>query len=518
MHLLPDQDRLIDRGPLSARGRSRIWLVVAAGLFLAPAGPALAQGKSGTAGEMPASFADLAEAKLPSVVTITASTAPERPQMAQSDQQGGAGPFSMLPDSPLRDFMEELLRRQMPGGPGDRGQGAPRGEAPARPHGMSLGSGFIIDPSGYVVTNNHVVEHADKVEVTLTDKRNLPAKIVGTDTKTDLALLKVESDKPLPSVSWGDSSAMRVGDWVVAIGNPFGLGGTVTAGIISARARDIGAGPYDDFLQTDAAINRGNSGGPMFNVKGEVIGVNTAIFSQSGGNIGIGFAIPASLARPVIDELRSNGRVTRGYLGVTIQPVTLDIAKALDLKDQSGALVAEVSKDAPAAKAGLKSGDLITEFAGKQVAGPHELTRMVAQTKPGDTARVVVLRDGKPVTFEARIAELQPPAEQAEAKQQQPGGGQLGLTLAPITPELRKEFSLDADVNGAAVVEVAPDSPAAKAGFEPGDVITQAGQQKVGNPGDVANVVDQARKSGRDHVILLRRRDGQSLFVPLPLG
>ncbi len=518
MHLLPDQHRYIDRGPPPVRGRSRMWLVVAAGLLLAPAGPAMAQGKPAAAGEMPASFADLAEAKLPSVVTITASTAPERPQMAQSDQQGGAGPFSMLPDSPLRDFMEELLRRQTPGAPGGHGQGAPRGEAPARPHGMSLGSGFIIDPSGYVVTNNHVVEHADKVEVTLTDKRKLPAKIVGTDVKTDLALLKVESDKPLPSVSWGDSSVMRVGDWVVAIGNPFGLGGTVTAGIISARARDIGAGPYDDFLQTDAAINRGNSGGPMFNVKGEVIGVNTAIFSQSGGNIGIGFAIPASLARPVIDELRSNGRVTRGYLGVTIQPVTPDIAKALDLKDQSGALVADVSKDAPAAKAGLKSGDLITEFGGKQVAGPHELTRMVAQTKPGDTARVVVLRDGKPVTLEARIAELQPSAEQAEAKQQQPGGGQLGLTLAPITPELRKEFSLDSDVSGAAVVEVAPDSPAAKAGFEPGDIITRAGQQTVGNPSDVANVVDQARKSGKDHVILLRRRDGQSLFVPLPLG
>ncbi|MBP2295053.1 DegQ family serine endoprotease [Azospirillum rugosum] len=498
-----------------ARGGA-LGLALAAGLLLAPVAPATAQTSAAPPRDLPASFADLATSKLPSVVTITASSAPPPAQTAQSDSGDGAGPFSILPDSPLRDFMEDLLRRQMPGH-----QGAPEGGGPhpeQRGPGMSLGSGFIIDPAGYVVTNNHVVEGADKVEITLTDKRKLSAKIVGTDPKTDLALLKVEPDRPLPTVAWGDSDGMRVGDWVVAIGNPFGLGGTVTAGIISARARDLGAGPYDDFLQTDAAINRGNSGGPMFNLKDEVIGVNSAIYSQSGGNIGIGFAIPSALAGPIIAELREKGRVTRGYLGVSIQPVGPDIATALDLKQPTGALVANVSKNSPASKAGVASGDVVTEYNGKPIKGPHDLTRMVAQSKPGDTARIMVQRDGKPVPLEVRIAELQPPQQQAQAQQQKPGDGQLGLTLAPMTPELRKEFSLDADTTGAVVVQVAPNSPAARSGFQPGDVITRAGQQAVADPGDVSKAVDEARKANRDRVLLLRRREDNALFVPLPLG
>ncbi|MGR0187749.1 DegQ family serine endoprotease [Azospirillum aestuarii] len=492
--------------------------VLAAGLLLTPVGPAAAQPSGAPAREAPASFADLAEAKLPSVVTIAASSRPPNRQTARSDQPGGGdGPFSLFPDSPLRDFMEDLLRKQIPNFGGGLERRGPEPGPQGWP-GKSLGSGFIIDPGGYVVTNNHVVERADTVEVTLTDKRKLQAKVVGTDPKTDLALLKVESDKPLPAVHWGDSTGMRVGDWILAIGNPFGLGGTVTAGIISARARDLGAGPYDDFLQTDAAINQGNSGGPMFNLKGEVIGVNTAIFSQSGGNVGIGFAIPSELAGPVIAELRDTGRVTRGWLGASVQPVGPDIASALGLTEPTGALVAEVSNNGPAAKAGVESGDVVTEYAGKPVQEPHDLTRMVARTKPGDTARVVVQRDGKPMTLEVRVAELQPPSQQAEAQQQKPGEGQLGLTLAPMTSELRKQFSLDTDINGAVVVEVSPNSPAARSGFERGDVITRAGQQPVEGPDDVTKAVEAARKSNKNSVLLLRRREDSALFVPLPVG
>ncbi|HYG89279.1 MAG TPA: DegQ family serine endoprotease [Azospirillum sp.] len=465
--------------------------------------------------EVPPSFADLAAAKLPAVVTITASSGgPPIRQRAQSEQPGigpGGGPFSILPDSPLRDFLEDLMRRQMPR-PGEGPGTAPRGR-PAR----ALGSGFVIEPSGYIVTNNHVVENAENVEVTLSDKRAMAAKIVGTDPKTDLALLKVDSTQPLPSVQWGDSDRMRAGDWVLAIGNPFGLGGTVTAGIISARARDIGAGPYDDFLQTDAAINQGNSGGPMFSLLGEVIGVNTAIFSQTGGNIGIGFAIPSGLAKPIITELRDKGRVTRGYLGVAIQPLGPDIADALGLGDRSGALVADVPKDSPAAKAGIQPGDVIIEYAGKPVNEPNALTAMVAQTRPGDTARIVVMRDGQTIPLDVRIQELQP-AGLAEAQPQKPGEGQLGLTLAPVTPELRREFGFGADAQGAVVVEVVPNSPAARVGLQPGDIITRVGQAPVTGPSDVAKAVEEARKAKRDSVLVLRRREDGALFVPLPVG
>ncbi|HYH17164.1 MAG TPA: DegQ family serine endoprotease [Azospirillum sp.] len=503
----------------AARQRTGAAFAVCACLLVVPV-PAAAQGAAGpgvgtqSAQESraaPPTFADLAAAKLPAVVAITASAGSRTPQRAAGDPGEGreGDPFSVLPDSPLRDFLEDLLRRQVPGD----SMPEPR-RRPAR----ALGSGFIIDPSGVIVTNNHVVEKADKVEVTLPDKSTLEAKILGTDPKTDLAVLKIAAERPLPAVHWGDSDAMKVGDWVLAIGNPFGLGGTVTAGIVSARARDIGAGPYDDFIQTDAAINQGNSGGPMFNLKGEVIGVNTAIFSQSGGNVGIGFAIPSALAGPIVAELRETGRVTRGWLGVAIQPIGPDIADALGLDERKGALVANVVKQGPAAKAGIETGDIITEYAGKPVESPHDLTRMVARTKPGDTARITVRRDGNTVPLEVRIAELQPPAQQAKAHQQQPADGQLGLTLAPMTPELRREFGLDDTAKGAVVVEVAPDSPAAKSGFRPGDVISRAGNQPVDDPSDVAAAVDQARKAKKDSVLLLRQREDSALFVPLPMG
>ncbi|WP_207460010.1 DegQ family serine endoprotease [Azospirillum sp. SYSU D00513] len=465
----------------------------------------------------PASFADLAKAKQPAVVTITATSAPPARQQT-ANEAPGQSPFPFPPGTPFRDFLEDLLRRQMPGG-GQSPQSpqSPMQPMPERPT-SALGSGFVIDPSGYIVTNNHVVQKADKVQVTLQDRRQLDAKIIGTDPQTDLALLKASSDKPLPTVQWGDSEALQVGDWVLAIGNPFGLGGTVTAGILSARGRDIGAGPYDDFLQTDAAINSGNSGGPMFDMAGNVIGVNTAIFSRSGGNIGIGFAIPSALAKPIIAELRDKGRVTRGYLGVSIQPLTPDIAQALGLPDRSGALVAEVVPDSPASKAGIESGDVVTKFGGETIEDAHELSRAAAMTAPGSTVPVTVWRNGKSIPLEARVAELQPPAQQAEAEQVKPAEGQLGMTLAPMTPELRQQFDLPQTSQGAVVVQVAPDSPAARNGFQPGDVIARAGQQPVDEPSDVADAVKQARDAKKDSVLLLRKRGEGSLFVPLPLG
>lgn len=459
---------------------------------------------------VPGSFADLAQSKLPSVVTITA-TSPGRAETGQ----GAEGPGFGLPGVPEFDFP--------PGSPFDEffKRFGPDGNAPEEPahRSTSLGSGFIIDPAGYIVTNNHVVTGADEVKVVTQEDHEFTAKIVGTDPKTDLALLKVEGGGNLPAVKWGNSDQMRIGDWVVAIGNPFGLGGTVTAGIISARARDIGAGPYDDFLQTDAAINRGNSGGPMFNMAGEVIGVNTAIFSQSGGNIGIGFAVPSEIAQPIIAKLRESGKVTRGWLGVAIQPVTPEIAQALGLDQQGGALVAQVTPDSPAAQAGMESGDVVTEFDGRKVDGPRDLSRMVAQADVGKRAGITVLRNGDRKNLEVTIRQLEETQTAAGSPDQNGSqAGPLGLTLAPLTPETRKRFGVSADAQGTVVVQVAPNSPAATHGLRPGDVITQVGRQPVKEPGDVVAAVEQARKANQDHVLLLRSREGNSIFVPLPIN
>jgi serine protease Do len=459
---------------------------------------------------VPGSFADLAQSKLPSVVTITA-TSSDRAETGK----GAEGPEFRPPGLPEFDFppgspFEEFFKRFGPDGD------APEGPAPQS---TSLGSGFIIDPAGYIVTNNHVVSGADEVKVVTQEDHEFTAKIVGTDPKTDLALLKVEAGGNLPAVKWGNSDQMRIGDWVLAIGNPFGLGGTVTAGIISARARDIGAGPYDDFLQTDAAINRGNSGGPMFNMAGEVIGVNTAIFSQSGGNIGIGFAVPSGIAKPIIAELRESGKVRRGWLGVAIQPVTPEIAQALGLVQQGGALVAQVTPDSPAAQAGMESGDVVIEFDGRKIEGPRDLSRMVAQTDVGKRVDITVLRNSDRKNLELTIRQLdeaQPTAGSPEQNGSQ--AGSLGLTLAPLTPETRKRFGVSPDAQGTVVVQVAPDSPAAAHGLRSGDVITQAGRQPVKGPDDVVTAVEQARKANQDHVLLLRNRDGNSIFVPLPIS
>jgi serine protease Do len=362
------------------------------------------------------------------------------------------------------------------------------------------------------------------VTVILHDDTNLKAKIIGRDTKTDIALLKVESGKPLPFVKFGDSDKSRVGDWVVAIGNPFGLGGTVTAGIISARARDIQSGPYDDYIQTDASINRGNSGGPMFNMAGEVIGVNTAIFSPSGGSIGIGFAIPSALASPVVDQLLKYGKTRRGWLGVRIQSVTEEIAESLGLQKPRGALVAGVTEQGPAEKAGLEAGDVILRFDGRDIAEMRRLPRVVAETPIDKEVNVTIWRKGKEQTLRAKVGELQE-EEVASAKpeetqkEQAPKGGVsvLGLTLADITGALRSQFKLPNDAKGVVVVDVAPDSPASQKGIRPGELIVEVAQDKVENSNDVKAKIDKARAAKRKSVLLLVERQSDQRFVVLPL-
>jgi serine protease Do len=332
-------------------------------------------------------------------------------------------------------------------------------------------------------------------------------------------LLKIEAEEPLPYVEWGDSDSIEVGDWVMAVGNPFGLGGTVTVGIISGRARDIDAGPYDNFLQTDASINRGNSGGPLFGMDGRVVGVNTAIFSPTGGNIGIGFAVPAAMAEPVITELRETGTVRRGWLGVSIQPLTEEIAEALGLDEKRGALVVEVLEGTPAAEAGLESGDVILSFDGKEVASPEELSRTVAETEVGDTVEIGILRGGERRTVNAKIALLEEPEQMAEAPGVPPeetDTGELGLKLAELSPELREEFGIPEETDGVLVLDVEEGSAAAEENIAPGDVITKVGQKEVSDPDDVIAAIEEARRSDKKSILVLRERAGNPAFVALP--
>ncbi len=460
------------------------------------------------------SFAELAAERLPAVVNISTTQTVEGPAMPRRPQ---LPPGLQLPPG-VEEFFEEFFGR---GDPGGEENGEPwRQRRPT----TALGSGFIIDPEGYVVTNNHVVANASEIRVILHDDTELPAEVVGRDPRTDLARLRVENGEQLPAVSWGNSDAARVGDWVLAIGNPFGLGGTVTAGIISARARDIQAGPYDDFIQTDAAINRGNSGGPLFNMTGEVIGVNTAIFSPTGGNIGIGFAVPSSLARAVVDELRRTGTVRRGWIGVAIQPVTEEISEALSLPEASGALVAQVDKDGPAARAGIRAGDVILSLAGEPVESPRGLARRVAATEIGRTVPVELWRDSERQTVEVEIGLLQDPGPVAASAAPQQGNGtesavgRFGFAVAPLSEADRERLDVQRGAGGVMVTEVEPRSVAARQGLAPGDLITQVGQQPVSQPEQLAQALDQAQQSGHSSVLLLRQRDGQSSFITLPLG
>ncbi len=394
---------------------------------------------------------------------------------------------------------------------------------PPVPHGHAVearGSGFIIDPDGVIVTNNHVVKDAKSVSVTLDDGTELPARIVGRDERTDLAVLRVDAGHKLPYVQLGDSRDVKVGEWVVAMGNPFGLGGTVTAGIVSARGRDIGSGPYDDFLQIDAPINRGNSGGPLFTQDGRVVGVNTAILSPSGGSIGIGFAIPSDMVKTVVAQLEASGHVTRGYLGVQAQMVSPQMASALNLPKrnpaQAGALVAEVEPDSPAARAGLKAGDVITAVDGKTIGNPRDLALDIAGDKPGDQAKLDVLQDGEAKTVTVSLASL--PADEGSG----PGAAadqheSVGLALAPISPEMRSQLDLPEHLKGAAVAEVKPGSPADRAGLQQGDVIVGVGSQPVASPEQAVRVIRQA--AHKNHAVALRVfRDGHTAFVAIDLA
>ncbi|MDE2166361.1 MAG: DegQ family serine endoprotease [Alphaproteobacteria bacterium] len=461
------------------------------------------------------SFAPIVKRVLPAVVNISVT---EKSDFASNDNgddgdQGlgpNANPFQGFPPSPfdqfLRRFFQQQQRQFQEPNPGVQR--------------IALGSGFIIDPSGYVVTNNHVVQDATKVTVILQDGSRHPAKIIGRDPKTDLALLKIESSTPLPYVSWGDSGAAQVGDWVVAVGNPFGLGGTISTGVISARGRDIHAGPYDDFLQIDASINRGNSGGPDFNLEGQVIGINTAIYSPNGGSVGIGFAIPSSLAKPIIEQLREHGKVERGWLGVQIQSVTPDIASSLGLPKQEGALVADVTKHSPAAAAGVKQGDVILSYEGHDIERLRDLPIAVAETQVGQTAAFKVWRDHKEVTLHAKIAEMPANIEMAQASAKRPSGAtssSMGVRLSSLTPELRRRAHVPNSVKGVIVTHLDATSPLAAVGVQPGDVIEQINQKPVYTPKEAMERLETARKQRGPNktLLLLLNRQGVNEYVAL---
>lgn len=455
-------------------------------------------------------FADVVQKVSPAVVSVQVKAKIEPAADRGGDFSDSQG-FDDLPDGhPLKRFFREFR------GDGDRDgpRQQRRGERDNRgPRAMSQGSGFFISEDGYLVTNNHVVDGGAAFTVVMDNGDELDAKLIGTDPRTDLAVLKVEDSRKFTYVDFADDSNVRVGDWVVAVGNPFGLGGTVTAGIVSARGRDIGAGPYDDFLQIDAAVNRGNSGGPAFNLTGEVVGINTAIFSPSGGNVGIAFAIPASTAREVVQDLMKDGSVSRGWLGVQIQPVNKDIADSLGLASAKGAIVAEAQANSPALKAGIKSGDVITAVDGKEVASPRELARLVGGIQPGKPVDVTVWRNGKSETLKLTLGELPDDKRAANDdgdKQQQaePSSlADLGLTVTPAD-----------DGNGLVVTEVDPQSDAAERGIQAGDTIVSVNSREVKDTKDVTGAMDDAAKAGRKAVLVQVERDNNSRFVALPIA
>jgi serine protease Do len=449
----------------------------------------------------PGTVADLVARTSPSVVTVLATQ--EEDAVAPGMPQGSP----MGPDSPFEEFFR---RFGMP-------EGMPMPPAPdGRPEGVALGSGFVVEQDGYIVTNNHVVDNADTVKVRFSDEREFDATVVGTDPQTDLALIKIDTNG-LPVLALGDSDAVRVGEDVIAVGNPFGLGGTVTRGIVSAMARDINAGPYVDFIQTDAAINRGNSGGPLLNLDGQVIGVNSAIYSPNGGSVGVGFAIPSNTVETVVAQLRSSGSVERGWLGVTIQTVTPEIATAIGLDDPHGALVAEVMPNGPSAGK-LQTGDVILNFDGKRVESSRELPKLVSAVAPDKDVKVDVLRQGREESVDFRLgrfdADRMAAAETGDA-QDGTASDRLGATLAPITPTARAELALDDGVNGVVITSLDGSGLAANAGLEVGDVILQVGDTTVQSPADV----DDALKASKTDAVLMQiARDGARIFVGVRLA
>jgi len=485
--------------PVGPKYRSKLLSSIAAlsliGLSMAMvadlgAVKALAQNSTPAIAQVMPSFADIVAKVRPAVVSVKVKL--EATAMNEEDGQEFSMP-DLPPGHPLEKFFKQFRDQNKQGK-----KGAPK------QYGMAQGSGFFITSDGYLVTNNHVVENAIEVTLTTDDGKTLDAKIIGRDPKTDLALLKTIENGPFPTVSFANASP-RVGDWVVAVGNPFGLGGTVTAGIVSARGRDIGSGPYDDYLQIDAPVNRGNSGGPTFNLNGEVVGVNTAIYSPSGGSVGIAFAIPSETVSSVIGSLKDGGSVARGYLGVQIQPVTANIAESLGLKGTKGALVADAQPGTPAAEAGLKPGDTITEVNGEMMASPREVSRRISQVKPGDTATITYIRNGKELTATIKLAAIPEQkvaaADPAAVVKASPA---FGLTLAPAK-----------DGSGVLVTDVDPSGVGYEQGMQKGDVILEIGGKPVVKPAEVRSAIDEARKDGHKAIILRVKNEETTRFVAL---
>jgi serine protease Do len=477
--------------------RLNLVVAVCAIALFAPvqqSGFAFAQSNPPVSAVLP-NIADLADRLLPAVVEISVKSKVAGPTQAMPD----------LPDdAPFKDFFDDFFKRRQEQGEGPSGRTV-----------SSLGSGFIIDSTGLIVTNNHVVEGQETMEVHLQDGRNLKAELVGRDPKTDLAVIRVKSDTPLPALTFGDSDKLRIGEWVVAIGNPFGLGGSVSLGIVSARNRDINAGPYDDFIQTDAAINKGNSGGPLFNLDGSVMGVNTAIFSPTGGSVGIGFSVPANTVKSVVDQLVKYGETRRGWLGVKVQSITDEIAESMSLSVTKGALVADVTAGSPGEKAGILAGDVIVEFNGRAIKEMRELPRAVGETEIGKTVKVKVLRDGKEMLIDVVLGRLED-SEKAAAAAGVPTADApatvtvLGMTASSMTDELRAKYKLDDKIKGAVITEVAQDGQAAEKGLEPGDVILEAGGKEVAGAADISAAVEAAEKEGKSSALLLIAKAGQA--------
>jgi serine protease Do len=493
---------LFNRRPARLARHSAALAALLAAIIILPVRPAAARG--------PDNIADVAEQVIDAVVNISTS---------QKVDARVTGMPDLPPGSPMEEFFDEFFKNR-------RGQGGDGQErAPRRVN--SLGSGFIVDPSGLVVTNNHVIADADEINVILNDGTKLPATLVGKDSKADLALLRVHSDKPLKAVAFGNSEKLRLGEWVIAIGNPFSLGGTVTAGIVSARNRDINSGPYDNYIQTDAAINRGNSGGPLFNLNGEVIGVNTAIISPSGGSIGIGFAVPSNTAMPVIDQLRQFGEMRRGWLGVRIQQVSDDIAESLGIKPARGALVAGVDDKGPAKPGGIEPGDVVVKFDGHDIKEMRDLPRVVADTPVGKQVDVVVIRKGKEETHQVKIGRLQdtekvasndPKADTPEPKSTVQKT--LGLELSSLNDDLRKKFKIRDTIKGVVVtgVDSSVDTSQPDKRLAPGDVIVEVQYEAVGNPAAVQTRIDALKAQGKKvAVLLVSNGNGETRFVALSL-
>jgi serine protease Do len=452
------------------------------------------------------SFAPLAEHVLPAVINISVELTE---QAAVQDEGNGQGDGGLVPSVPGGTPFDQFLRRFF-----ENPHRTPQEKT------IALGSGFVIDPAGYVVTNNHVVANAEKVTVTFQDNSQHPAKVVGRDEKTDLALLKIDAKQKLPYVTWGNSDDAKVGDWVVAVGNPFGLGGTVTAGIVSALGRNINEGPYDDFLHIDAPINRGNSGGPTFDLHGRVIGINTAIYSPSGGSVGIGFAVPSNIAEHVVAQLKEHGHVTWGWLGVAIQSISPSIARSLGLDPNhpTGALVASVTPDSPAQKAGLKPGDVITHAGGRDIETVHDLPRLVAAAPLGSKLELTIRRGGAQENLEATIAEMPETMASAGEGGVQPSHAKasvLGMEFIPLAPELRSELHVPKDLTGVVVGRISPDSPARALGIQSGDVIVSIDQKPATTPEEAAAELKEAATHG--DVLLLLNRRGVSEFVGLSI-